>query len=163
MTCSETLEFISAYLDEELAPPLQDQVAAHIVECRVCQAYRDDLLRIHELLGSGRVCGLPEGLWERIEGAAVGVTARRTLSLREGLVRAASIAAGFVLYLGAYGGLLLWQETSRERQVAEPSPIKELLADAAAPLAGQTLAERRLVWLDQRPENRVLEALLEER
>lgn len=163
MTCPETLEHISAYLDEELAPSLQDQVAAHIAECGVCRTYRDDLLRIRELLGPGRLCGLPGGLWERIEAAAVGVRARRALSLRDGVIRAASIAAGFVLYLGAYGVLLLWQETSRERQAAEASQIRELLADAAAPLAGQTLAERQLVWLDQRPENRILEALLKER
>lgn len=162
MTCSEIREYLSAYLDEELADSLRHQVAAHLPQCPVCQAYRDDLLRTQELLRPARNSYLPEGLWERIEAAAMDLKAKKALH-RWNLARAASIAAGFVLYLSGYAGLSLWQKTSLGQRPTETSAVSEVLVEAAGSLAGQDLADQRLAWLEERPENRVLEALLEER
>lgn len=163
MRCLEPRENLSAYFDGELEEPRRAQLAAHLAECPTCQRYLDDLSRVSRLVRTDQDSHPPDGLWERIHSAALVTKAGRTLRIRGWAVPAASIAAGFVLYMAGYGGLLLWQQTSGEPRLAERNQIREVLLDAAVSLTGEALAEPRLAWLNQRPENRVLEALLAER
>ena len=39
LTCQELAELVSDYIEGVLAPPLQDEIVAHLAECGDCTAY----------------------------------------------------------------------------------------------------------------------------
>ena len=164
MRCTELRDDLSAYFDGELAEVERDRVAAHLAECPTCRDTLDGMSRLSQLLHGGRQSDLPKGLWRRIEAVATqGTRPRITSRLRPWFVRAASIAAGFVLYLGGYALFVLSHDGADKQQTGEPTYVAQLLAETAVTLAERGLSQERLAWLDQRPEAYVLEQVLEGR
>lgn len=164
MICVELRDNLSVYFDGELAEMERGRVAAHLAECPTCRDALDGMSRLSQLLHVGRRSDLPKSLWQRIEAVATqGTRPRVTFLSRLWFVRAASIAAGFVLYLGGYALFILSHDGPDEQQTGEPTYVTQVLAEAALTLADQGLSQERLAWLDQRPESYILEQLLEER
>jgi predicted anti-sigma-YlaC factor YlaD len=43
LTCQELAELVGDYIEGVLAPPLQEEIVAHLAECSDCSAYVDQM------------------------------------------------------------------------------------------------------------------------
>jgi Tol biopolymer transport system component len=116
MTCEKAEEFLSAYLDDMLAPQLRQEVAAHVEGCTSCEGILSDYRRYDSLLAMDRRVEPPLELRARIfdspEFAAILAEQRdadapaaphlpRRIGASPGWVRGAVAAAVAVLLFGS--------------------------------------------------------------
>src|SRR5690242_14712097 len=66
MTCEKAEEFLSAYLDDMLAPPLREEVRAHVETCAHCSELAADYRRFDLLLAAAPRVAPPAELHDRI-------------------------------------------------------------------------------------------------
>lgn len=115
MTCQQTVESLSLYLDGELAAARQREVAAHLQECCACREELESLRLSSELLGLLSSPSLAVDLAPRIVARAAvptwrqrGQTARafflpkQSFLVRQ-LIRATAVAALFALAVNLPG------------------------------------------------------------
>ena len=66
MTCEKAEEFLSAYLDDMLAPPLREEVRTHVETCAHCSELAADYRRFDLLLAAAPRVAPPAKLHDRI-------------------------------------------------------------------------------------------------
>lgn len=159
MTCPEVRPLLSAYYDRELEPAQLCAVAEHLAACPACRQELNDFGKLGELLGTGRDCRVPVGLWERIAASADRSRRPRRLG-RDWLVRLGAVAAGFVLYLLGHD-VAASIVPRNAAQAAETTQVEIVLRETAAALAGPGLGEDHFASLGHRPEMLVLQELTE--
>jgi len=104
-TCESIREWLGPYLDEEVAPSVRQEVAAHLSICRACLEELDELRAVAAAIAGPLVVNVPPGLWDAIGGRLDRTpTARHPFSRifysRPGLALAASVA--IVIGLGLF-------------------------------------------------------------
>jgi anti-sigma factor RsiW len=158
MNCDEASRELSAYRDGELEPSRQTAIAAHLADCPICRAHLRDLVRIGRMLRSGAPATVPDGVWERLAAAAATETTRfrrrRVWSLR-----AAGLAAGFVIYLSGYGALETALEARRRQTPPSVVRAERALRESQALLADAASVSAVPGFIEHRPESRFLDEL----
>src|SRR5690348_2969785 len=66
MTCEKAEEYLSAYLDDMLDPPLREEVRAHVQTCACCSELAADYRRFDLLLATAPRVAPPAELHDRI-------------------------------------------------------------------------------------------------
>lgn len=154
MTCDETRELLSPYLDEALAPDERSLVDAHLEGCAECRRELEALRGTVALLHRAEPVRAPVGFVDRVMAAArprpwyrrAADAVLLPLSVKLPLEAAAVVMVGLLaVYLFERSPELqrAAREVDRRREAAGPGPAKEkpaeLLADkapaAAAPSA----------------------------
>lgn len=64
--CKHVWNYISDYLDDALAPDVQEQVQKHLEHCEICSAILDSTRNIIILTADDRVFELPLGFSARL-------------------------------------------------------------------------------------------------
>jgi predicted anti-sigma-YlaC factor YlaD len=71
MTCKETQELISAYLDRQLAPADISEVRLHLTTCAACRAEEHAVLQLKETLRTVKMPSIPADLLASIEAETI--------------------------------------------------------------------------------------------
>jgi predicted anti-sigma-YlaC factor YlaD len=71
MTCKETQEIISAYLDRQLAPADLSEVRLHLESCAACRAEEHAVLQLKETLRTVKMPSIPADLLAAIEAETI--------------------------------------------------------------------------------------------
>ena len=69
MTCKETQEYLSAYLDRQLTPADLSEVRLHLEACAACRAEEKSILALKETLRTVKMPSIPLDLLASIETA----------------------------------------------------------------------------------------------
>ena len=64
--CKHVWQYISAYIDDELAPELRERIELHLETCEICSAVLDSTRNVIVLIADDRVFELPAGFSERL-------------------------------------------------------------------------------------------------
>ena len=64
--CKHVWQYISAYIDDELAPELRERIEQHLETCEICSAVLDSTRNVIVLIADDRVFELPAGFSERL-------------------------------------------------------------------------------------------------
>jgi anti-sigma factor RsiW len=65
--CKHVWREISAYIDDELAPEVREEIEAHLAQCRHCAALLDSTHNVLVLIADERTFLLPAGFSQRLE------------------------------------------------------------------------------------------------
>lgn len=161
MNCREVEPKISAFYDGELAPAERDAITLHLAGCPGCSASLEDCAGIGALLRSDLACeAQPDGVWDRI--ATTVQETRRTgnFGVLGWPVRAAAVAAGFILYVLGFQAVIASSQPISEGPVTEYVHVEQALHETGTVLADGSSLGGPLPMLDQRPEVRFLTELL---
>lgn len=66
MTCRETINELSRYLDDETSLELRDVIDGHLARCHQCKVVFESTKDIIRLLQDDRLFGLPAGFSTRL-------------------------------------------------------------------------------------------------
>lgn len=130
MRCGRARRWMSAYLDDELAPRRRSALAAHLAGCRACAAVLERARRQWAGLAEAAAAPPPPaGLWPQVAAAAA-AAGRQPWHRRQraALVRAAWVAGCAALGLAA-GALLSWGAPPPATSQRPPAE-RALLAEA---------------------------------
>jgi mycothiol system anti-sigma-R factor len=112
MTCDEALEFISVYLDGELAVPDIARLQQHLRRCEACRASQDAEAWLSSIIAAGALSEEPpdslrQRIRERVSADAAALSVARSRRWRRALlpalIGALSAGAGLFLAVRAFG------------------------------------------------------------
>jgi hypothetical protein len=64
--CTHVFQYISSYIDNEMAADLRADMEVHFKECKHCAAVLDGTRNIIQLIGDERAFDVPSGFSERL-------------------------------------------------------------------------------------------------
>lgn len=124
MTCADYQPLLSAYLDREVSPEDQREVARHLAECSTCTEELHALLALKETLRAHPLPSMPGDLLAEIEAQTLD---REESSLRPRLMMRPWIY-GIGVSAAALGAWMLWNA----QHTARPQPPVEVVQQAPA-------------------------------
>lgn len=127
MTCRETLDVLSRYLDRELPAPKVTAVEAHLAHCPACRAEHAAQAQLWAVLGAAEAIRAPD-LYRAIEARLA--APRGWAAFLDGLrLRTVGYATATAILVGIFVGAGVWAGTVRRGDPAQ-GDFAELLGES---------------------------------